>query len=71
LELSKDIEFKASKGWLDKFSRKYDIEFTPLKVFPSRAKKHRMPGEEGFGSSMSESFETSSVNSGMSPRVNG
>jgi len=33
LELTNDANFKASKGWLDKFSRRYAIDFTPLKVF--------------------------------------
>jgi hypothetical protein len=39
LELNNDPKFKASKGWLDKFSRKFDIEFTPLKVFPPKVKR--------------------------------
>jgi hypothetical protein len=39
LELSGDPTFQASKGWLDKFSRKYNIEFTPLKIIPPKNKK--------------------------------
>mmetsp|Transcript_5753 Transcript_5753/g.4945 ORF Transcript_5753/g.4945 Transcript_5753/m.4945 type:complete len:196 (+) Transcript_5753:654-1241(+) len=42
LELSNDPTFKASKGWLDKFSRKNSIEFTPLKIFPSRKKRSEL-----------------------------
>ena len=45
LELSSDEQFKASKGWLDKFSKKYQVEFTPLKVFPSRGKKIKKNGD--------------------------
>lgn len=59
LELSNDPTFKASKGWLDKFSRKFNIEFTPLKVFPSRKKKSdigsisedQSPSLESYGGS--------------------
>jgi len=39
LELNNDPTFKGSKGWLDKFSKKFQIEFTPLKVFPPKVKK--------------------------------
>jgi len=38
LELSGDPSFQASKGWLDKFSRKYMVEFTPLKIVPGKSK---------------------------------
>jgi len=38
LELSADSSFQASKGWLDKFSKKYNYEFTPLKIIPPKKK---------------------------------
>lgn len=39
LELSEDPSFQASKGWLDKFSRKFQIDFTPLKIIPPKHRK--------------------------------
>lgn len=68
LELSNDPTFKASKGWLDKFSRKFDVEFTPLKVFPSRNKNSRHGSV--LDSSMTDSvdIDSSSCYSGT-PRV--
>jgi hypothetical protein len=56
LELSGDPTFQASKGWLDKFSRKYNIEFTPLKIIPPKNKK-KADGflEDDSGSAFSNS----------------
>ena len=53
LELSGDPSFQASKGWLDKFSRKFNIEFTPLKIIPPRGRKKVKTGESGSGSATS------------------
>jgi len=53
LELSGDPSFQASKGWLDKFSRKFNIEFTPLKIIPPRGRKKVKTGENEAGSATS------------------
>jgi len=39
LEITDDPKFQASKGWLDKFSRKFKVEFTPLKIVPPKTFK--------------------------------
>jgi len=62
LELSEDSSFQASKGWLDKFSRKYNIEFTPLKIIPPKNKKKN----DGYDGDSVSNSDTSSVD-GMSP----
>lgn len=61
LEYSHDEAFKASKGWLDKFSKKYQIDFTPLKVFPSRAKKLKKEGDLGESEETPSRDGTSSI----------
>lgn len=62
LELSGDPNFQASKGWLDKFSRKYHIEFTPLKIIPPRGrKKMKTDSESGSATSNMESALTESI----------
>jgi len=62
LELSGDPNFQASKGWLDKFSRKYHIEFTPLKIIPPRGrKKMKTDSESGSATSTHESGLTESI----------
>mmetsp|Transcript_25335 Transcript_25335/g.22367 ORF Transcript_25335/g.22367 Transcript_25335/m.22367 type:complete len:183 (+) Transcript_25335:382-930(+) len=64
LQLSKDTEFKASKGWLDKFSRKFEIEFTPMKVFSGKGSRK---GSGQLDSPLNDSYEVSSpALSGMS-----
>ena len=58
LEISEDPSFQASKGWLDKFSRKYQIEFTPLKIVPPKLKKagnSNSDSEPGSAKSKSDS----------------
>lgn len=67
LEISEDSTFQASKGWLDKFSRKYNIEFTPLKTIPG---KNKMSGS-GFLDSDSGSFSDASSYEGVSPTIQG
>jgi hypothetical protein len=62
LELSGDPNFQASKGWLDKFSRKYHIEFTPLKIIPPRGrKKMKTDSESGSATSSIESALAESI----------
>jgi hypothetical protein len=64
LELSGDPNFQASKGWLDKFSRKYHIEFTPLKIIPPRNRK-QVKTESDSGSATST--RDSTLLEGISP----
>jgi hypothetical protein len=65
LELSGDSNFQASKGWLDKFSRKYHIEFTPLKIIPPRGTKKKVKTEYDSGSATST--RDSTLLEGISP----
>jgi hypothetical protein len=62
LELSGDPNFQASKGWLDKFSRKYNIEFTPLKIIPPRGrKKVKTDSDSGSATSTRDSTLLESI----------
>jgi hypothetical protein len=65
LELSGDRTFQASKGWLDKFSRKYHIEFTPLKIIPPRGSRKKVKTECDSGSATST--RDSTMLEGISP----
>lgn len=67
LELSEDPSFQASKGWLDKFSRKYNIEFTPLKISPPKAGKKKLNGFSESDSASSVSNNDSFSMDGISP----
>jgi len=67
LKLSSDAEFKASKGWLDKFSKKHKLEFTPAKNVSRRSSKFNLDEENYFDSSFNDSLENSSYQSLSSP----
>lgn len=67
LELSEDPSFQASKGWLDKFSRKYNIEFTPLKISPPKTGKKKLNGFSESDSASSVSNNDSFSMDGISP----
>lgn len=66
LELSADSSFQASKGWLDKFSKKFNYEFTPLKIIPPKKKKGDGFIDSDSGSTLSNSNNSSDYE-GMSP----
>ena len=40
LEMSQDPNFKASKGWLRRFTIRHNFHFTPMKTFKNKSKKN-------------------------------
>lgn len=44
LEMSQDPNFKASKGWLRRFTIRHNFHFTPMKTFRNKSKKNTKSG---------------------------
>lgn len=68
LKLSNDTEFKASKGWLDKFSKRHRLDFTPSKNVIGAPSSKLFDADVLLEcSSINDSFDNTSFHSLPSP----